>query len=408
MSMLGPRAASWMIAVALLPAGIAASLALLGSMSAAAARPVAGFSAAARHSGRMGAPTSASPPKLAALERKMRALRVNSERGSVIVTLKGSPLGHGGRLLEPVSSHRSKRRRAGAQSDTQAVVRLAQLAVAQLPTSRPVMKTFPFLTADFETSASPRLVVVRAELFGAIPFQMRQIGEQIYLRTPLLTPPAAGGRRWISISPAERAQQQAPGKGSSSGSPFGTPEAPETGFDKVAELIGEARSAMKVGPATIDGQQTIEFKAKLDMRQRLRRLAASIPSLSSSARQKLQRAKATLDLFIASSGVPVRTRIDVELGKTGIESSEDIVATEIPVLVTAPPASETISEAELKELQEQESGTHLRPLSKRERAEQRRFNACMNRRLPKRKRLSERKFNKIWSECERATKRGAK
>jgi hypothetical protein len=58
-----------------------------------------------------------------------------------------------------------------------------------------------------------------------------------------------------------------------------------------------------------------------------------------------------LELFIASSGLPVRT-ISVLGGRSediGVE--EDILALEIPVHVHAPPARETIAEAQLSRLE---------------------------------------------------------
>ncbi len=318
------------------------------------------------------------PPALVVLEQKMRALHINSERGSVVEVLTGVPLGGEG-LLKPMSSKPS--RHGGKHT----VVHL---------TTHPT-QSFPFLTADFETSVVPKLTVVRGDIFGTISFQERVIGEQAYTRLSLFAQ-LDGGRPWIYVSPAELAEEEAQKSaegGSASVSPFPGAQSVESGFGKLIETIEHARSVSEVGPKEVDGQQTTEFEAKLNGGQLAG--ASSASKISKAAKKALGRS--TLELFLAEDGLPVRTRIQTWVGKAGVSIVQDILATEIPVSVEQPPASETITEAELKEHEEKSLEVHL---TKRERKELRRFEACVRRHRPKGARaVTRREGKKILREC---------
>lgn len=325
------------------------------------------------------------PPDLVALEQKMRSLHINSERGSLEETVTGDSLGGDG-ILEAVSSKPSHRKQPTTHIRTG------------------IKQSIPFATADFETSISPKLAIVRGQLFGSIPFQERVIGEQAYIRMPLLAQ-SDGSKPWLYVSPAEQAEEkkskEAEGNNSSTSLVPGL-ESEEAGFGRTIEMLAHARSVIEVGAREVDGQETTEFEATLYGKQ----ITGSAKSKASKAAKKaLGGSRPKLDLYLASNGLPVRTALRTRLGSAGLSVVADILATEIPVSVQPPPASEIITEAELKKLQEQEAGSTATHLSKREKKEARRFDACMQRRLPKGHRhLSTRKFNKIWSECERIAK----
>jgi hypothetical protein len=349
---------SYVVAISLLAVGAAvASVAAAASTAAASAK-------------------ANLPPALVALEQKMRALHINSERGSVVEVLTGVPLGGKG-LLKPMSSKPS--RHGGKHT----VVRL---------TTHP-RQSFPFLTADFETSVVPKLTIVRGDIFGTISFQERVIGEQAYTRLSLFAQ-LDGGKPWIYVSPAELAEEKAQ-KSAEGGSAPVSPGAQsvESGFGKLIETIEHARSVSEVGPKEVDGQQTTEFEAKLNGGQLAG--ASSASKISKAAKKALGRS--TLELFLAEDGLPVRTRIQTWVGKAGVSIVQDILATEIPVSVEPPPASETITEAELKEHEEKSLEVHL---TKRERKELRRFEACVRRHRPKGARaVTRREGKKILREC---------
>ena len=114
-------------------------------------------------------------------------------------------------------------------------------------------------------------------------------------------------------------------------------------FSKLIEELGEAQSIQEVGPATVDAQQVTEFTASISL--------AKLLSPKQLASVKLSETTVELELFIAPSGLPVRT-ISVLGGRSeGIGFEEDILALEIPVVVHAPPARETIGEAQLSRLE---------------------------------------------------------
>lgn len=85
-----------------------------------------------------------------------------------------------------------------------------KLMHASLPKSPP--ETIPLLMIDAETSVSPKLAEVHGLLLGALPFAVREIGEQVWPRSPLLTS-SDGGRPWVYESPAERAKKAAKERG---------------------------------------------------------------------------------------------------------------------------------------------------------------------------------------------------
>ncbi len=229
--------------------------------------------------------------------------------------------------------------------------------------------------------------MIRANVLGAFSLQERVIGEEVYTRLSLLTA-IDGGKPWISTDSAERAQEHEQG-GEEGASSVTEPAG------KLIKLLAHAGSVVEIGPKFVDGQQTIEFEAKLDGEQLL--AASSTSKSSKAARQKLMRSKLTLDLFLADNGLAVRTRERTQIGKAEISVVEDILATEVPVSVQPPPASETATQAELKKQEEKSSEVHL---TKRERKEIKRFTSCLKRHRPRGRRSpTRREFKKILREC---------
>lgn len=325
----------------------------------------------------------------------MRTLHVNSERGTVVVSVSGVSLGSG--LFEAAPTKRSR--------EVSAVERESD-SLLRLPLAPPL--NVPLFTADFESSVSPRLAIVRAELLGVISFQLRIIGEQTYTRSSLFDLLDLGGnplKPWISESEAERAKERE-GKKAEGESPLQSFGGGEGGFGKLLASLAKARSIVEVGPAVIDGQQTTEFRAKLEQVVK-RPVGSALLSSTSSSKNGPKRLSETLHVYIASNGLPVRVADEARIGKARLDATVDTLATEIPVSVQPPPASETITKVEQEKQQEEESRSLSTHLSKREREEARRFGACMNRRLSKHpRRVGKHKFNEIVRECERIAKHG--
>jgi hypothetical protein len=316
------------------------------------------------------------PADLVELEQKMQALRLNTARGTIVEVLTGASLG--GESLFGLAPHR----RSG-RDRKEAVVHL---------TTHP-KQSLPFVTADFEESDSPKLAVIRGTILGGLSFQERVIGEELYMRSPLLTA-IDGGKPWVSTSPAERAQEQGRAQSGEEDVSPPTSTIAESGFRKLVALLSHAGSVVEVGPREVDGQQTIEFEAKLDGKQLLNASSTSKPSKAK--KKELERSTLTFDLFLADDGLPVRTRIQTQIGKAEISVVEDILATEVSVSVQPPPASETITEAELRKQEEKSAKVHL---TKRERREIAHFEACVKRHRPKSGRSTSREIKKILREC---------
>jgi hypothetical protein len=106
----------------------------------------------------------------------------------------------------------------------------------------------------------------------------------------------------------------------------------------------------QVGPATVDGQQTIEFSAAVDPFKLVKGLTQEdVTNLEGDPLVD------RLTLYLTESGLPVRVLESIHNGAganmVSSSATTDILATEVPVRVTAPPAAKTIDEARLRTLQ---------------------------------------------------------
>lgn len=234
---------------------------------------------------------------------------------------------------------------------------------------------------SISTTRNEGLKLPGGHTLGGSTSTERTIGKAIYTYKPSVAS-YDGGRPWVR-SKAKPAPK--PGSdtaklsavidslsptlaGSATGSSAGL-------FSKLIKELGEAQSIQEVGPATVDAQQVTEFTASISLAKLLTpkqleaikrstnplgKLFSSIGSPKQREEAKQQREAATkklseatveLEVFIAPSGLPVRT-ISVLGGRSeGIGVEEDILALEIPIVVHAPPARKTIGEAQLRRLE---------------------------------------------------------
>jgi len=297
------------------------------------------------------------PPNLQALEQKMAQIRFNTARvairfglGDLGPAVSGAELGTGATGLDSF---------------------LTSVTVA-------VRRSPP---ASMSTSKNEGLKLSAGHTLGASSSTQRTIGKTTYTYKPSVAS-YDGGRPWVRSK-----AKPAPMPGSDSAklaavidSLSPTFAGGGTGgtsglFSKLIEELGEAQSIQEVGPATVDAQQVTEFTAsiflaKLLSPKQLEGITKSNSSLgellspigspmqreeakqhNEEAAKKLSETTVVLELFIAPSGLPVRT-ISVLGGRSeGIGVEEDILALEIPVVVHAPPARETIGEAQLSRLE---------------------------------------------------------
>jgi hypothetical protein len=123
-------------------------------------------------------------------------------------------------------------------------------------------------------------------------------------------------------------------------------------------LIGKAQKIEATGPAVINGQSTSGFTLSL--------LPANL--LTGPKGMKLLQALAkggitsvSLELFVTASGLPARVRVALEGAVGAVAYTVDVLALEVPVSVTAPPAKKTITRARLRRIQARQRGCFLLP-----------------------------------------------
>ena len=236
--------------------------------------------------------------------------------------------------------------------------------------------------ASMFTTRTAGLKLPGGHTLGGSTSMERTIGNTIYTYKPSVAS-YDGGRPWVrskskpAPKPGSESTKFAVVVDALSRTLAGDAKSSSTGqFSKLIEELGETRSIQEVGPATVDGQQVTEFTASISLAtllspKQLETIAEPTSSLveavlspssapkqgeetkkhNEEAAKKLSEAIVELELFIAPSGLPVRT-ISVLGGRSeGIGVEEDILALEVPVVVHAPPARKTIGEAQLHRLE---------------------------------------------------------
>jgi hypothetical protein len=249
------------------------------------------------------------PPDLQALEPRMLALKPNTARFRLSVTAVAKP-----RVRGPIGGFNHIFGKASAVRET-------------------------LLEASGELSVNPPEASAQASFLG-LSLNMRLIGTTMYIEEPFIKR-IDGGRPWVE----KRGATLHDAIGEDLGG--GIESDPASGFGGLVRLIGVARGIRELGPATIYGQATQGFRLSIDLlharklSRRQRRLV-----------RKVIRPLATLELFIAQNGLPVRSRVTVHLrhGLGELIGQADIPAIEVPVSVQRPAAAETISERSLNRL----------------------------------------------------------
>jgi hypothetical protein len=165
-----------------------------------------------------------------------------------------------------------------------------------------------------------------------------------------------GGRPWIR----RRKAATKPERGSANdtdpstltvlGAVFSSsrPRGSQGPFARLVEDLDGALSIQEIGPATVDRQQVTEYIASLSA---AKLLAGRLNQKQHQMARELEAEPVTLELFIAPSGLPVRTTVVVATGKEGLGEEEDFRAVGIPVSIHAPPPRATIGQAKLDQLQ---------------------------------------------------------
>jgi hypothetical protein len=319
------------------------------------------------------------PPALRLLEQKMAQIRFNTARVSARFVLgelgpAGAELGTG-----------VKGTNGGFVTSTVGVIRLS-------PREASV------------TSKAEALGLHPGERtpVAGTPSTERVIGDTIYTYKPSVQS-YDGGRPWVQRklpSPKPGSESAGfPGLSDSLTPTLTGADARRSAaapFAKLIKDLNDALSVQETGPMTIDGQQVTGFIASVSLAKLLspKQLAAftkastslgDLLSPTSSPKQreevkkhneevarKLSEARMELDMFIAPSGLPVRTIVILGNRTGGIGGENDILALEVPLAVHAPPPRKTITEAQLRKLESKRAQrvcsiipVHIAPNTKR-------------------------------------------
>lgn len=220
-----------------------------------------------------------------------------------------------------------------------------------------------------EAGDSPPQASVVSGVLGLSDKQVRVIGDTVYTYSRQAAE-IDGGRPWVRQRRSSKEQV-------SSSDPSSVLESDQPGaqgtFSKLIEELNGALAIEESGPVTVDDQRVTEFDATLDPARFLAKLNPQpkkprhpLNSLLNTPETKKTPAKPSppplfkLELFIAPNGLPVRDRFTFSAEGVTIAVRVDTLATNIPVNVTAPPARQTIDQAQLKRLERRRAERELR------------------------------------------------
>jgi hypothetical protein len=250
------------------------------------------------------APT-ALPPTLVALEQKMEALQVNSERfsvitkGSVTVTdeTNGKPVGPS----RHVSLDRTSQGEASLQPDE-----------GEILSGNP---------------SRPRVISIGSSTYIYEPDIAKHDGHRPWIRLDV-SHGSTTGEAPILPYHGESGEVKATGTGSYAG---------------LINLLGTAVGPVAVsGPVTVQGQTATEFTAMVEPLA----LSGEIPA-KELALLREHVPPTRLEVFITESGLPVRVVGSLTTSDITSAQTTEILAVNVPVDIKRPPARKTIGQAQL-------------------------------------------------------------
>jgi hypothetical protein len=259
------------------------------------------------------------PASLLALEQKMEELKVSSMRFSAETSFTVPRGNHG--LLKPLK--------------------------LLLPSGLSGEETF-----------SPAAGNVTFSLFGH-PFKLRAVGKSTYLYLRALAR-VDHGRPWVKLGPGGffelfkvDGKHVKPPK--TSELKIDQPALAEPPFTGLRKGLAGAEEVRETGTGTLYGQPVTSFLAILEPEQLEHEndLASTSRRLPSS-----QQSMVTLETSLAANGLPVRTVIAERSEGLTLSATVNIPAINFPLVVEAPPASQTISIARLRELERRSRHRH--------------------------------------------------
>jgi hypothetical protein len=209
-----------------------------------------------------------------------------------------------------------------------------------------------------EETTSPPAGNVVLSLLGH-PLTFREVDNVTYFYLRALAS-KDHGRPWVKLGPGGFAELitvngkhvKAP---ATSEPKIGEPALAEPPFEGLRKALAGAKEVREVGAGTLYGQPVTSFLAVLEPEQLKREHLASAARLGVPAAQP---STATLEVSLAQNGLPVRTVITEDDQGTVISVTLEIPAINFPLVIAPPPASQTITVSQLRELERQARKRH--------------------------------------------------
>jgi hypothetical protein len=292
-----------------------------------------------------GPPTQAPavlPPTLQVLQQKMAEIHFNTARVSVRTVLGDFNPVVGGEL-------------AVGGRDSNRLITTTSTALSYLPRA--------FASTSTLNSAFGQHTLHRK-------FTERLIGRSLFVDIPSLAR-TDGGRPWVRSEERFVAKPQGGGDGEPLAAVFAAlspalAPVPQPGahgtFAGLSEDLSFAQSIHEVAsltPLTVDGQPVSGFTASIPVASLLAHQVSPKQLRQLLAAARPDEKTVALEVFIAPSGLPVRTTVELGAGEEGTAIQEDVLGLEVPVHVAPPPADRTITQARLDKLESK------RPLERR-------------------------------------------
>jgi len=204
-----------------------------------------------------------------------------------------------------------------------------------------------------EETTSPLAGNVVLSLFGH-PLTFREVGSTTYFYLRALAA-KDHGRPWMKLGPGGFAELITVNgkhvKAPKIAEPkIGEPALAEPPFEGLRKALAGAKEVRELDPGTLYGQPVTSFLAVLEPEQLKREHLASAARLGLPAPQP---PTATLEVSLAQNGLPVRTVVTEHDQGTVISATVEIPAINFPLVIEPPPASQTITIRELRQLERQ-------------------------------------------------------
>jgi hypothetical protein len=215
-----------------------------------------------------------------------------------------------------------------------------------------------------EQSISPEFVNVTLTVAGHT-LTLLQLGSTLYTHDPAVAR-RDGGRPWIAekLTGKDGVFGSDPSLGGGGSGSAGSSAPDTTPFKRKAELFKAGTAIRALGASTVDGQATVGFAGTLTA-QSLAGIELSKKELAKLKHEHLK-LKGSFETFIAANGVPVHSTLVLSIGKLRQSTSSDVLATDFPVTVPAPPpTAETISAAALEKIEKARLEKVLKKLKKK-------------------------------------------